>query len=76
MTEVLTGTDYWENITATWDAVTFLSTWRGTISLTEYTAIAPTFTETSIASTTFSELSITEPSYTEVSIVSITYTEL
>lgn len=76
MTEVLTGTDYWENMTSTWDSVTFSFTWGGTITLTEYTAVAPTFTETSIASTTFSELSITEPSYTEVSIASITYTEL
>ena len=76
MTEVLTGTDYWENMTATWDAITFPSTWEGTISLTEYTAVTPTFTETSIASTTFTELSIAEPSYTEVSIASTTYTEL
>ena len=76
MTEVLTGTDYWENMTATWDAITFPSTWGGTISLTEYTAVAPTFTETSIASTTFTELSIAEPLYTEVSIASTTYTEL
>ena len=56
MTEVLTGTDYWENMTATWDAVTFPSTWGGTITLTEYTAVAPTFTETLIASTTYTEL--------------------
>ena len=76
MTEILTGTDYWENMTATWDAVTFPSTWGGTISLTEYTSVTPTFTEISIASTTYTELSIAEPSYTEVSIASTTYTEL
>ena len=56
MTEILTGTDYWENMTATWDAVTFPSTWGGTISLTEYTSVTPTFTEISIASTTYTEL--------------------
>ena len=56
MTEVLTGTDYWENMTATWDAVTFPSTWGGAISLTEHRAVTPTFTETSIASTTYTEL--------------------
>ena len=51
MTEVFIGTDYWQNITATWGDVTFPSTWDGLPAFVELTINAPTYTEASIAST-------------------------
>jgi|TARA_R100000664_G_C2755288_1_gene142988 hypothetical protein len=76
MTEVFIGTDYWQNLTATWGNVTFPATWDGLTALTELTISVPTYNETSIASTSFTEPSITSASYTEASIASTSFTEL
>tara|TARA_R110002020_G_scaffold1912_8_gene8761 strand:+ start:1274 stop:1507 length:234 start_codon:yes stop_codon:yes gene_type:complete len=76
MTEVFIGTDYWQNITATWGDVTFPSTWDGLTAFVELTINAPTYTEASIALTSFSETSINIPTYTEQNTTSTSYTEI
>ena len=57
MTEIFTGTEYWSNLTNTWESnIAFPATWDGLTTLTEYTIGAPTYTEQSTTSTSYTEI--------------------
>ena len=85
MKEKFTGTSYWEDMTDTWDSITYPPPWNTSISLTEASSLSRTWTEASSLARSYSDVraaalskgTASSVTFTDLgSSVSTTYTEL
>ena len=56
MKETFTGTSYWEDMTDTWDSMTYPPTWDTSISLTEASSLSRTLTEASSLARSYNDV--------------------